>query len=92
MKQTTATQLGIDMWMMLAETFIQTQAANNLTTIPEKGQLWAGFMSAAAGYMTGDIGGQHTHAVLLTIAESCLSIAADPQPVKQRPDLKVVKP
>lgn len=92
MKHTPATQLGKDMWRLLADTFQDTQAANNLTTIPEKAQLWAGFMAAAAGHMTGDIGGNNTHAVLVTIAKECAGLDAAPAPVRPRPDLKVVKP
>lgn len=92
MKDSPATQLGKDMWRLLAGTFQDTLAANNLTTLPEKAQLWAGFIAAAAGHMTGDIGGPNTHAILFTIAEACAVIGDEHQPAKQRPDLKVVKP
>lgn len=92
MKQTPATQLGTDMWKMLADTFQQAQAANNLTTTPEKAQLWAGFMASAAGHMAGDIGGENTHAVLVTIANGCADLEGAPVLARPRPDLKVVKP
>ena len=86
------TQLGQDMWTILSKAFMQTAVDNSITTIPEKAQLWAGFMAAASGYMTGDIGGANTHAILITIAEACAVAGEEPPLEKPRPDLKVVKP
>ena len=91
MKQTPV-QLGTDMWRILAKEFMQTAADNSIITLPEKAQLWAGFMGAAAGHMTGDIGGQNTHAVLVTIAQECARLEVAQAPARPRPDLKVVKP
>lgn len=91
MKQT-PTQLGTDMWTILSKAFMQTAVDNNITTIPERAQLYAGFMASAAGHMTGDIGSRNTHALLSTIAESCAGLGYEPKAEKDRPNLKVVKP
>ena len=87
----TPVQLGTDMWNILSKEFHQTAVDNSITTLPDKAQLWAGFMAAAAGHMSGDVGGKNTHAILYTIAKSCEDIELQPAPTKPRPDLKVVK-
>jgi hypothetical protein len=88
-------QLGQDMWALLAQTFQQVAADNFIFDNDAKGQLWAGFITSAAGAMIGDVGPSLTNAVLLTVAHACTDIAKD-LPVSptnpQKPSLKVVKP
>lgn len=64
-------QLGADMWWALSDTFHQTAADNSITTAADIAQLWLGFMTAAAGEMTGGIGVEHTQALLHMIAMGC---------------------
>lgn len=55
-KNDEAVDLGQEMWMLLAETFIDTLEGNGITESSERTAAWAGFMSAATGTMCADIG------------------------------------
>lgn len=55
-KNDEAVEFGQTMWMMLANTFIDTLDGNGMTESDARTLAWAGFMSAATGTMCADIG------------------------------------
>ncbi|MBA1200514.1 hypothetical protein G7009_01690 [Pseudomonas capeferrum] len=81
---TKALEYGKDLWLLLSPTFDEATRLDRFGGYREKGQVYAGFIAAAAGTMCADIGTEATRAVLEATAQGLPEI--------DRGTLRAVKP
>lgn len=64
-------ELGANMWLFLADGFHATMAADDITDIPDKTLVFAGFVSAMAGSMLTTLGPDVVQAILDQAKDNC---------------------